>query len=716
MYLANLCWSTNGAVFLKHCPNFLPGRLYLFPVYMAPAPLWKRAPLLRLLPPFCLGIISQWYWQLSALYLLVPAVGGFFIIFSFGWLPIGLRFRLKFLSGLAVHLLFFGLGGLLSIQQNITNNPQWLGKIERYDAVLLVVGEEPIERTQSFKAEAKVEAVYKNRERIAATGKVLLYFREGSAAGIHYGTQILVRDSLPLIKNAGNPGGFDFQQYSLFNGRTHQRWLNKADFTVLLQAKKEWLQALLYDVREWVLKMLRTYIPGKRRQSLAEALLIGYKAHLEQDLVQMYSNTGVVHIIAISGMHIGFIYLLLLFITKPLQRKQTAWLRMLLIIVVLWLFSLLAGGQPSVLRSAVMFTIIGTGSVLSRNSNIYNTLALSAFVLLCINPFWLWDVGFQLSYAAVLSIILFYKPIYNLFYFRYKAFDYLWGTAAVSVAAQILTMPLSIYHFHQFPVVFFIANVVAVPLSTFALAGAALICLCSPLPVAASFMGVVTTTLIDGLNWFVAQLNAWSFAIWNSLYLSILQTVLLYLIIAGIALWLQLRKQSYFVAAGVSMLLFTGLRTASFLQSGSQRRLIVYNISKHTAIDIFQGRNVYFLGDDNLLADGFLRNFHLQPSRIKHRMQSLEVWPNPNFSIWGKNVSVLNDSTAKLPSTTIHLLVVTHKTNVDLQRLFKEHKPHRVVIDSSVPYYQKNLWMKAAVAAGVPCHSTTDSGAFVWEL
>ena len=663
-----------------------------------------------------MGIIAQWYLQLQSPLLTVLAVTGCVVTLCFWWLPIGLRFRLRSASGMAIHLLFFGLGGLLATAKNISNHSLWLGKMHQYDAVLLVIEEEPVERPQSFKAQATVAAVYRQGRRLPATGGVLLYFREGSAAGIHYGTQVLVRDTLPLIKNAGNPGGFDFQQYSLFNGRSHQRWLNTTDFVVLPQPKTRWLYAMLNRVREWVLHMLRTYIPGKREQSLAEALLIGYKAHLEQDLVQMYSNTGVVHIIAISGMHIGFIYLLLLFVTKPLQRRHTSWLRMLLIIAVLWLFSLLAGGQPSVLRSAVMFTLIGVGTVLSRNSNMFNTLALSAFALLCINPFWLWDVGFQLSYAAVLSIILFYQPVYNLLFFRHKVFDYLWRMGAVSVAAQILTLPLSIYHFHQFPTVFFIANVVAVPLSTAALAGAALVCFSAPLPVVAAIVGKLTAWLIFALNWCVEKLNAFPFAVWNSLYISVPQTLLLYCIITALALWFWLRAQKFLVAAGVGALLFVGLRTASFLKANDQRKLVVYNISKHTAIDIFQGRAVYFFGDAHLLEDGFLRNFHLQPSRIKNRMQSLQVWSRPHFTLWGQNISVLDSTTASLPARTIHLLVVTHKTNVDLQKLFQQHQPRRIVIDSSVPVYQKKLWQQAALAAGVPCHSTTDSGAFVWEL
>src|SRR5262245_60738277 len=171
--------------------------------------------------------------------------------------------------------------------------------------------------------------------------------------------------------------------------------------------------------RTKVLNILRANIKGEKELGLAEALLIGYKNDLDKTLVQSYSNTGVVHVIAISGLHLGLIYWLLSWLCKPLQRgRNFKWLRLILILTGLWLFGLLAGAQPSVIRSAVMFTCIALGQSLTRKSSTYNTLALSAFILLCINPYWLWDVGFQLLYAAVLSIVIFMQPIYNWFYFK----------------------------------------------------------------------------------------------------------------------------------------------------------------------------------------------------------------------------------------------------------------------------------------------------------
>ena len=294
---------------------------------------------------------------------------------------------------------------------------------------------------------------------------------------MEYGSQLVFSRPLQEIKNGGNPGSFDYKTYCLFQGITHQVYLTKDDFVVLPTTETNAFALFIEQSRKWVVATIRNYIPGEKEQGLAEALLIGYKDDLDKNLVQAYSNTGVVHIIAISGLHLGLIYWLLLGLTKPLKgNKKLIWLRLVLIIGSLWLFTILAGAQPSVLRSAIMFSIIALGEVLLRRTNIFNTLAFSALILLCLNPFWLWDVGFQLSYSAVLSIVLFFQPVYNWYCPQNKALDFLWKMTSVTIAAQILTLPISIYHFHQMPLLFLFTNFIAVPLSSLILIGEIMLC------------------------------------------------------------------------------------------------------------------------------------------------------------------------------------------------------------------------------------------------
>src|SRR5688572_2254173 len=371
--------------------------------------------------------------------------------------------------GGVVCLLVALLGSLLVWLHDIRNDKDWLGQHYKAGMPVMVTLQEPlVEKANSYKALVYSEGVYGDKILTPTKGWLLIYFKKDSLLPpLAYGSQIVFNKPLQEIKNSGNPGSFDYKTYSLFQDITHQVYLTKEDWVVVPTTSTSAFKEFIFRSRAWVVSTLKQYISGDKEQGLAEALLIGYKDDLDKNLVQAYSNTGVVHIIAISGLHLGLIYWLLLALTRPLKRqKQLVWLRLLLIISALWTFSLLAGAQPSVLRSALMFSLLAAGEVVLRRSNTYNTLAFSAVALLCLNPFWLWDVGFQLSYAAVLSIVMFFQPLYNWPSFQNKLVDFLWKLMAVTLAAQVLTLPISIYHFHQAPLLFLLTNFIAVPLSS----------------------------------------------------------------------------------------------------------------------------------------------------------------------------------------------------------------------------------------------------------
>ncbi|HLG39193.1 MAG TPA: ComEC/Rec2 family competence protein, partial [Chitinophagaceae bacterium] len=384
---------------------------------------WKKTPFIRILLPFIAGIIIQWYGQVPPVFAALLLAFSFATIIVFFFISFFSRYKMSWLSGLGLNILFIAAGALLTSNHDIRNNGKWFGRFYEEKTSMVITTDEPlVEKTKSFKANASVNCIIKNKEIIKVTGKIILYFKKDSLPPrIDYGSQIILNKPLQEIKNSGNPGGFDYKRYSLFQGITHQIYLKPGEFQLLEEKNTTLYQQLFYPVRKKVLNIIRTNIRGDKETGLAEALLIGYKNDLDKTLVQSYTNTGVVHIIAISGLHIGLIYWLLVQLLRPLQkRKYSKWLQPILIIAGLWAFSLLAGGQASVLRSALMFTGIVLGQAVGRKYSVYNTMALSALILLCYNPYWLWDVGFQLSYTAVLSIMIFMKPVYNWFYVKNK--------------------------------------------------------------------------------------------------------------------------------------------------------------------------------------------------------------------------------------------------------------------------------------------------------
>lgn len=687
------------------------------------ARVWHKAPFFRILLSLSLGVALQWILKLPLLILLLCFGASLLFVSLYSFTAIGQRFRLSIVNGLALQLLFAAFGALLVWNEDIRNDVAWFGQGYKAGNVVSVVLHEPlVEKTNSYKALAIVEGLSNGSSCVGTKGGVIVYLKKDSLRPpLQYGSRIAFAQPLQEIKNAGNPGSFDYKTYLLFHGISHQIFLTARDYTVLNGLQKNWFDDFLFRTRSSVVSVIKRYVPGEKESGLAEALLIGYKDDLDKNLVQAYSNTGVVHIIAISGLHLGLIYGLLLLLTKPLKRsKKFVWLRLALIVSSLWLFSLLAGGGPSVLRSAVMFTALATGEVLLRRTNIINTLAFSATVLLCINPFWLWDVGFQLSYSAVLSIILFYRPVYNWFHLTNKAVDFCWSLTAVTIAAQILTMPISIYHFHQMPLLFLFTNFIAVPLSSLILLGEILLCVMFFIAPVAKLLGLVLYYLLRWMNGYIEGFNVLPFAVWNGLSVNIVQTILLLLFCVGICYWLMEKERRLAWTALTSFALFMMIRAASFAKAEGQKKLIVYNVPKHSAIDVINGRQYIFLGDSALLYDDALRNFHLQPSRILHRITPAEGGTSTQSFVWeGKQLVWIDESVKFLNTSSKHsvdVMILSKNPKLYISALLDAFAVKQIVIDGSVPPWKARLWKRDCDSLKIPCYNVAEDGAFVLNL
>jgi len=690
-------------------------------------PVWKKAPFIRFLVPFTAGIILQWNFQ-SPINILWGVFISSAVLLCISFLLTSYRrYRSAALNGGLIIAIFLSLGSLLVWYKDIRHNVEAFGsEFKNGDNVIAVLQEPLVEKPNSYKALATVTAVGENEVFKKTTGDAIIYFqKDADLLSMDYGTEIIFSTPLQEIKNAGNPGGFDYKQYCLFNGITHQVFLKKGGFIVVHKKKQSLFGKILFPIRNKVLSILRTNIPGEKELGLAEALLIGYKDDLDKALVQSYTNTGVVHVVAISGLHLGLVYWLLVQLLKPFRRKSISkWLSPVIIISGLWLFSLLAGAQPSVLRSAVMFSCIVLAESLSRKTSIYNTLAFSAFVLLCINPYWLWDVGFQLSYVAVLSIVIFVKPIYNLFYIKNKILDFIWKLNAVSIAAQLLTTPFSIYHFHQFPNFFLLTNFVAVPLSSIIVLGEIFLCAVSFVPFLASLGGKIISWLIWIMNSYVEKIESLPGSLWGGMQISVEQSVLLIITVTGFGYWLLEKQKSGAIVALMGLLFFVVLRSASFYQHDRQKKLIVYNIPKHRAIDIINGRDYFFVEDSNILTDDFVTNFHLTPSRILQRVEPAHqlagLVRRENFIQWGSKRILLIDKNYEFRSLNrkipIDILVVSKSPRLNLSSLAKVFNIREVVFDGSVSARKLKYWIRDCDSLSIPYYDVQMNGAFVLNL
>jgi len=692
-------------------------------------PIWKTAPTIRLLFPFVAGILMQWYLDIPILFI-AGAIVSFSIAFVlFSYLPIAQRFRLQLLQGLLLQLILIAAGMLLTWNKDVRHHDYWYGNYYKDGDLIVATIKEPlVEKTKSLKADAYIEQLVRNDTAIAGEGRLLVYFSKDSPAPeLHYGDQILINKKLIAIKNSGNPGAFNYERYAAFQQNFHNVFLKPADWVKLDGNNANAFRQFLFAAREKILGALQTNISNSKDElGIAEALLIGYTNDLDKDLVQAYSNTGVVHIIAISGMHLGLIYAMLfwLFARLPLIKQSKA-AQAILILSCLWLFSILTGGSASVIRSAVMFSFITVGKIFFKQASIYSSLAASALVMLCYNPYYLWDVGFQLSYLAVVGIVIFQKPIYNKLYFKNKWADHAWQMVAITTAAQLLTFPVCIYYFHQFPVLFLITNLVAVPLSTLILYAEIFLVIFSFIPVVGEYAGKITAWLLSLMNKFILLVNELPFAVWDKIPATIFTTWLLYAAVIFTAVWLMKKNSKAFPWALSCLAGFVLIHGLISWQVKNQQKIIVYNVPQHKAIDFVEGNNYRFVGDSILLQDGLLQNFHLKPGRISlqlnTRVDTMAAFFQQEMfcQFAGKKILLLDKPLAFESAAApidVDMIVVSKNPKLNIPQLAKVFNCKQFVFDASNSLWKIEKWKQDCDKLNLHHHSIPEQGAFVTDL
>ena len=421
---------------------------------------WNSLPLFRLVIPFILGIVlsnivfEAWIYRLIPFFLLALVLTHFFIK----------SYRFRWLYGVLCTCLLFVLGICIfhySLEKN--DELHYATFLNENNVLVLECIEEPVEKKNSFKVLSKVISV-DNKPTI---GKVLVYV-EKNGDTLRYGSRILTSAVPNEISTPSNPNQFDYKHYQNIRGVTHQVYLSSIDFTVL---NGQWGNPVIKKINAFRSKLLSRLSNSqlyKNQFSVCSALLLGDKSEMSQELKQTFSEAGVIHVLAVSGLHVGIIFLLINKLLVFMSRTQVLRIiKLLILLLCLWSYAFITSLSPSVMRAVTMFGFIAIANVMQRQTNIYNTLAASAFLLLILEPNMVFEVGFQLSYLAVLGIVSIYPIIYPLFVFKSKWTDTLWQLICVSIAAQIATFPLGIFYFHQFPNYFLVANILVLPLIPF---------------------------------------------------------------------------------------------------------------------------------------------------------------------------------------------------------------------------------------------------------
>lgn len=685
---------------------------------------WYRTPVLRMVLALAAGIVCQWYTPLSLLLFGIVAV--FTMI---AWLAIWLApDRLYRMAGplslLAGASLFFLTGACLCIKKDVRNNSSWLGYAPINDSLTTweyIVDEDPSEKKRSYALTAMVIARYHLNHRYRQRGKLLVYLSKDQQANRLQPGDTIRSDRPPvMIAPPQNPGERNWQQAQLMKGITHRIYLQTGEYAVFPCKDSFAFQRNLSLLRKKILDILKRYITDPAAAGLAQALLIGYRQDLDPALTRSYSNTGVVHIIAISGMHLALIGGLLSWVLRPLRRwKLLEQLIRLLILGCLWIFSLLAGGAPSLLRATLLFSTVAMGEILQRQGNSLNTLMVSALLLLCYQPFWLWDLGFQLSFAAVAGILLIGRYLS-----RRLSHARIWWHApgqliAISIAAQWLTTPLSLYHFHQFPGAFLLSNLVAVPLSNIVLTALLLLLALSPFSLPASLIGKAIAWLIGIMNLFIERVERIPGLLLTDLQWELSETILLFIFLLTLLHWLLNDS-----AGGRLLTLLTGLALVGWQggrlhQKRQQELIVIYQVPGSTAIDWITGTNCYSIIDSATAKDKVQLERTLLEARLSFGVRkSVPLLPGQQL-LFGKKRIWLADKHRIPPtpdSTLIDLLVINGRSPYDGKDWVYHRLIGKVIIDGSVGARTRTRWKYLLDSLGIAFHDTKNAGAFVSSL
>ncbi|HRN79648.1 MAG TPA: ComEC/Rec2 family competence protein [Ferruginibacter sp.] len=660
-----------------------------------------------------------YYFRLSFIVIisLLLVSGG---IYLFHMLRLSRKFHsFQWLWGSTVYVFVFLSAILITYYSEVQHSDKWYGHHLSSDALLRVsITEPPIEKNKSYRYTAQVESIVGVENRL--NGKLIVYVDKQVQDLPSLGDVLYLKNTLQRIPGANSPGAFDYGLYMSRKGYYHSAWLREGDFFISSKRVRN-ANYGLYQCRNGVLNVLSAHFKDPKILGVAEALLIGYKEHLDPELKTAFTDAGVIHVIAISGLHLGLIYVVLVFLLKKVRWVwKKLLLRTLLVLGAMWIFSLLTGAPASVLRSAVMFSCMHIGEGFFRKSSVYNSMAASAFVLLCYNPFFLWDPGFLLSYLAVLGIVSLQRPLFTSLYFKWKPLRMIWGLVVVSLSAQLATLPVCLLYFKQFPNYFLITNLIVVPLSTIILFAEIILVAFTWCP-GIDYWATMTQWLIHGMNQFIEFCSRMPYALTAPVYATVYSTWMMGAVMASIA-WGVLRRQKKAIglAAIFAMLFSAGYLFETFNRI-HQRKILVYNTPGRTTMDILYNNRFVCIGDSVETQTSSAYEYLVLPARIHYRaskrvntLPGIMLQPEA-MSLAGKRWIRLNGKNARLNMdmpVSADVLLVSRQAPVPDEEMLATLRPQQVVLDATNSLWKIEEWKKACEKLLLPCHSVTQNGTF----
>ena len=506
-------------------------------------------------------------------------------------------YKTRWVGGVLIAFILFLSGWINAIRYSELNSSDHFSKIPSQYLIVKITNE-PVLKNSLLRFSANVEESSNNGKKTATSGTLLITLKDSSAKNLAYGDELLIPAKYNAIDPPFNPAEFNYKQYLANKNIYYQAFLYQKQYVLLGANTGNQLIAGSLRLRRQLVEKLKYNMSDTSAFAVASTLILGYRADLSPDILQAYSKTGTVYVLTVSGAQVAIIYLLLAFALKFLDRyKYGRLLRAVIIIAIIWYYALLTGLALAVCRVALMVSMVIIGKSFSRYINTLNILAISAFVLLLYDPFFITEVGFQLSYLAVSGLIVLQPVVYKWFKFKNKPADKIWALCSVSIAAQIIIFPICAFYFHQFPVYFLISNLFVFIPSALIMYSGIFYLLLPQIPYVSKSIAFVLEKTGLFMNKGLAVIENMPYASIDKLWLKPTEYAMLYIIIFSLFYFLYDRKTGLLKLSLVCTLLLCISLSIKKIHSARSNSISWLNLKKHKGIVFKNGTEALVLTD-----------------------------------------------------------------------------------------------------------------------
>jgi competence protein ComEC len=669
-------------------------------------------PIVKLTIFFVLGIVFAHYINLQPN--LVFASGFFVLIFSFVSYFLSKRnSKIHALFSVMVLILFFNLGCLTTVIHSPNSTANNYSKILLSKTSNCKIKLQFTEQLKSSKKRQRFYASISSVDSLNVSGRMLVQIMDSTLLKtINLGQTYVVIGNYSPNKILENPFQFDYGNYLQHKYIFGQLYTDFESLSIEQSGSKGILFYANY-VRNRIIKNLSNTVLTKPEIAIFSALLLGQKQDVANDVIKDYQFAGAIHILSVSGLHVGIILILLTFLLKPFPNTPNfRTFKLVVTLMFLWLFGIIAGLSPSILRSVTMFSFIAFANYLNRENSIYNTLALSIFCILLVKPNFIFDVGFQLSYSAVFGIV-YLTPIFNN-WFRPKVFvlDKLYQIVVVSFAAQLATLPICLYYFHQTTGLFFITNLLILPFLGILLGFGLLVGILAFFTIKIPLLLNILHFLLDNLNELVHYIASYKQLVFTNISFSLILVFSSYFFILVWFGYFKKPRFVYLVLGFVSVLILQSVHFLSEKNTNQTNQFIVFSKYRDSEFLIRKGSNLqcFISPIDSLSKEKHILTTNYQTAN-NCKLTDVRIISNLYY-FKNKKILVIDEKSVYDNTLIADIIIIRNSPKINLDRLLDLYQPEIIVADGSNFKSYVELWKKTCSKKNIPFHSTLEKGYF----